>query len=84
MVSKKTIMRYIESLDDQICDLRYDLKLALKRITELERARIKKEVKKTVKVKRGVGRPKKVEEPVERKPGRPRKDAGRVDFAKKK
>ena len=84
MVSKKELFERIECLDERICDLRYDLNLALKRIAELERARIKKEVKKTVKIKRGVGRPKKVEEPVKRKPGRPRKEDKRVDFAKKK
>ena len=73
MVSKKELLERTECLDERICDLRYDLNLALKRITELERARIKSENKQTAKK----SEPKK-------KVGRPRKEVKRVDFAKKK
>lgn len=80
MVSKKEMLRFIESLDDRICDLRYDLNLSEKRYeTLLDKYNTLAKV-----VLEKTPRSKKVEESTKRKPGRPHKDAGRVDFAKKK
>lgn len=81
MVSKKTIMRYIESLDDQICDLRYDLKLSNKRYDALLD---KYNTLAKVVLKDKATRRKKVEDDPKHKVGRPRKEDKRVDFAKKK
>lgn len=82
MASKKEMMRYIESLDERICDLRYDFNLMNKRYDALLD---KYNTLAKVVIKNKVGRPKKVEvKAVEKKKvGRPRKDAKRVDFAKK-
>lgn len=81
MVSKKEMMRFIESLDERICDLRYDLNLSEKRYDALLD---KYNTLAKVVLKDKATRHKKVEDAPKRKPGRPRKDAGRVDFAKKK
>lgn len=60
MISKRDLMNYIESLDDRICDLRYDHNLLLKKFTELEAALVAN---------------KKGEKPAKRKVGRPRKNS---------
>ena len=70
MISKRYLYERVEGIDDRIADLRYDLNLAYKKISELESAINKNKPKKVVAVKR--------------KPGRPRKEVKRVDFAKKK
>jgi hypothetical protein len=76
MFFKKDLIERVNCMEARLDDMRYELNLASKKIYELERARLKKEIKETTgyKPKRGAGRPKKVEEPVKRKPGRPRKD----------
>lgn len=81
MVSKKEMMRFIESLDERICDLRYDLNLSNKRYDALLD---KYNTLAKVVLKDKTTRRKKVEAAPKRKVGRPRKDASRVDFAKKK
>ena len=81
MISKKEMMRFIESLDERICDLRYDLNLSEKRYDALLD---KYNTLAKVVLKDKATHRKKVEDAPKRKPGRPRKDAGRVDFAKKK
>lgn len=81
MVSKKTMMRFIESLDERICDLRYDLNLSNKRYDALLD---KYNTLAKVVLKDKAARRKKVEDAPKRKVGRPRKEDKRVDFAKKK
>ena len=78
MVSKKTMMRYIESLDERICDLRYDLNLSEKRYdTLLDKYNTLAKVVLKGKATNSKSEPKK-------KVGRPRKVVERPDFAKKK
>lgn len=78
MVSKKEILRFIESLDERICDLRYDLNLSNKRYDALlDKYNTLAEVVLKDKATSSKSESKK-------KVGRPRKEDKRVDFAKKK
>lgn len=81
MVSKKKLLLYIDSLDERICDLRYDLNLSEKRYDALLD---KYNTLAKVVLKDKATRRKKVEDAPRRKVGRPRKEDKRVDFAKKK
>ena len=82
MISKKEIVRGMDSLDERICDLRYDFNLLNKRYDALL-DKFNALAKVVLKEER-VGRPKKEEVKEVKKVGRPRKNVQRVDFAKKK
>ena len=79
MISKKEIVRGMDSLDERITDMSYDINTLSKNYEELL-ARVNSLAGQRNKV----GRPKKLEVKEVKKVGRPRKNVQRVDFAKKK